>query len=190
MPNSQGVFSVLPDNFFSPLACPNRRHYAALLVLYYRLFQENMRGLERELVVREFMNYLGLHRDSLAEEDDAADRDAAGSAGSAEEPADHQELAFDMPETAGATALGNTVDEGLKTEYESHVVNVYSSLCGETVKENGHFMVLKTREEAALHQEGGPVARRRGRRGQDTRRRASHQRRCVLHPLRVRPALR
>jgi hypothetical protein len=40
------------------------------------------------------------------------------------------------------------VDEGLKTEYESHVVNVYSSLCGETVKENGHFMVLKAREEA------------------------------------------
>jgi hypothetical protein len=39
------------------------------------------------------------------------------------------------------------VDEGLKTEYESHVVNVYSSLCGETVKENGHFMVLKAREE-------------------------------------------
>jgi hypothetical protein len=40
------------------------------------------------------------------------------------------------------------VEEGLKTEYESHVVNVYSSLCGETVKENGHFMVLKAREEA------------------------------------------
>jgi hypothetical protein len=28
------------------------------------------------------------------------------------------------------------------------VVNVYSSLCGETVKENGHFMVLNAREEA------------------------------------------
>jgi hypothetical protein len=40
------------------------------------------------------------------------------------------------------------VEEGLKTEYESHVVNVYSSLCGEAVKENGHFMVLKAREEA------------------------------------------
>ncbi|MDR1785788.1 MAG: DUF5716 family protein [Spirochaetaceae bacterium] len=195
MPNSQGVFSVLPENFFSPLASPNRRHYAALLVLYYRLFQENMRSLERELVVREFMNYLGLHRDSLAEEDDAADGDAAGNAGNAKEPAEHQELAFDMPETAGAAAQGNTVDEralagrflrrliaagwlgeetladftrvinitawgkpffealvrmdeGLKTEYESHVVNVYSSLCGETVRENGHFMVLKAREEA------------------------------------------
>jgi len=69
-----GVFSILPDNFFSPLAAQNRQHYAALLVLYYRLFQENTRGLERELVIREFMNYLALHRDSLAEEaDDTSD---------------------------------------------------------------------------------------------------------------------
>jgi hypothetical protein len=53
--------------------------------------------------------------------------------------------------TAGAKPFFESlarVDEGLKTEYESHVVNVYSSLCGETVRENGHFMVLKAREEA------------------------------------------
>jgi hypothetical protein len=40
------------------------------------------------------------------------------------------------------------VDEGLKTEYESHVVNVYSSICGEAVKENGHLSVLHARDEA------------------------------------------
>jgi len=56
--------------FFSPLATPNRQHYAALLVLYYRLFQESTFGLERELVVREFTKYLAIHRDSLAEETD------------------------------------------------------------------------------------------------------------------------
>ncbi|MDR1637957.1 MAG: DUF5716 family protein, partial [Treponema sp.] len=38
-------------------------------MLYYRLFQENARGLERELVIREFMGYLSLHQDSLAEEE-------------------------------------------------------------------------------------------------------------------------
>ncbi len=65
-----GVFSVLPVNFFSPLATINREHYAALLVLYYRLFQENTRGLEREVVIREFMNYFSLHSDTLAEEAD------------------------------------------------------------------------------------------------------------------------
>jgi hypothetical protein len=211
---ASGVFSVLPENFFSPLASVNKQHYAALLVLYYRLFQENTRGLERELVVREFMNYLALHRDSLADEENENREELPE-----EKVAGEQELAFaavetgvipvetpvenaaseisaagesaDAPETATGRALNDRtlasrflrrligagwlgeetladftpvinitawgkpfleslarVDEGLKTEYESHVVNVYSSLCGETVKENGHFMVLKAREEA------------------------------------------
>ena len=69
MPSGSGVFSVLPENFFSPLASVNREHYAALLALYYRLFQENTRGIERELVIREFMNYLALHRGALADEE-------------------------------------------------------------------------------------------------------------------------
>jgi hypothetical protein len=196
-----GVFSVLPENFFSPLARVNKEHYAALLVLYYRLFQENTRGIERELVIREFMAYLGLHRNNLAEEE--------GDEGAAlwpQVPADAETGMLDFesppaenpPSAAGSGADGGTtgrlderalagrflrrltgsgwlsdetlpdftrvinitawgrpffeslirVDEGLKTEYESHVVNVYSSLCGETVKENGHFMVLKAHEEA------------------------------------------
>ena len=63
MPSS--VFAIIPDNFFSLLSGVNRIHYAALLVLYYRLFQENNRGLERELIVREFMNYMALHKDTL-----------------------------------------------------------------------------------------------------------------------------
>lgn len=34
------------------------------------------------------------------------------------------------------------VDEGLKVEYESHVVSIYSLLCGDAAKENGHYLVL------------------------------------------------
>jgi hypothetical protein len=202
-----GVFSILPENFFSPLAAQNRQHYAALLVLYYRLFQENTHGLEREFVIREFMGYLAIHRDSLAEEaeempedktsGDRVSEDKTNVSAYAEETSAIQEFNFnngDVPESdkitkkitndtrdaasrflrrlinAGwlseetladftriinITAWGKPflealirIDEGLKTEYESHVVNVYSSLCGETVKENGHFMVLKAREEA------------------------------------------
>jgi hypothetical protein len=211
-----GVFSVLPENFFSPLAGINREHYAALLVLYYRLFQENTSGLERELVIREFMNYLAVHRDALAEESDessgegfeepsrsvaAAEETPELDFGDSEPPAllsamlsakltairaggAHnaasaacradarilanrflrrlisagwlgEETLADFTKVINITAWGRPffeslvrVDEGLKTEYESHVVNVYSSLCGETVKENGHFMVLKAREEA------------------------------------------
>jgi hypothetical protein len=190
---SSGVFSTLPVNFFSPLTGGNREHYAALLVLYYRLFQESARGLERELVVHEFTAYLSLHRDSLAEEEgdegaegpvesgaargdpelDFRGEDGASSGvGEGRRPDERvlagrflrrlvgtgwlgEETLADFTRVINITAWGKPffealvrVDEGLKTEYESHVVNVYSSLCGEAVKENGHFMVLKAREEA------------------------------------------
>jgi hypothetical protein len=192
MPSGVGVFSILPGNFFSPLASPNREHYAALLVLYYRLFQENTSGLERELVIREFLQYLALHRDSLAEEegedgDGTETRTGAEPAvrdldfGSPLPPAPDappslekdrelanrflrrlirsgwlgEEILADYTKLINITAWGKPffealvrVDEGLKTEYESHVVNVYSSLCGETVRENGHFMTLTAHQEA------------------------------------------
>jgi hypothetical protein len=186
-----GVFSVLPEIFFSPLVSINREHYAALLVLYYRLFQENTCGLERELVIREFIRYLVLHRDTLADEEnydglgeipagagknaqelDFADSPAAVFAAVQDAERDRalagrflrrlisagwlgEETLADFTKVINITAWARPflealirVDEGLKTEYESHVVNVYSSLCGETVKENGHFMALKAREEA------------------------------------------
>jgi hypothetical protein len=197
-----GVFAILPENFFSPLSNINREHYASLLVLYYRLFQEYPRGLERELVVREFMNYLALHRDSLKEEDEGTGKDADfnslfGEPSSSEE-ASTQELDFstykehisgnrsvneyhsadertlankflrrfihtgwlgeetlaDFTKVINITAWGKPfmkaltdIDGGLKTEYESHVVTVYSMLCGETIKKDGHHAVLKAHEE-------------------------------------------
>ncbi|MDR2596469.1 MAG: DUF5716 family protein [Treponema sp.] len=189
-----GVFAILPENFFSPLANVNREHYAALLVLYYRLFQENTRGLERELVVREFMNYLLLHRDSLKEEDEGTGKDAEFSPlqtessvweldfGAAGEPehinadSNHaideralankflrrfirtgwlaEETLADFTKVINITAWGKPfmkaladIDGGLETEYESHVVTIYSMLCGETIKKDGHHAVLKAHEE-------------------------------------------
>lgn len=194
MAPTTGVFAILPENFFSPLAWVNREHYAALLVLYYRLFQENTQGLERELVIRAFMDYLSLHHGSLADEDDEGetpeDQDEPV-------PAGVQELDFEgsLPGNSAVKEPGRTVpndrvlagrflrrlinagwltdetlgdytrvvnitpwgkpffeslarlDEGLKTEYESHVVNIYSALCGDAVNENGHFAVLHAHEE-------------------------------------------
>jgi len=197
-----GVFSILPDNFFSLLASVNREHYAALLILYYRLFQENPHRLERELVVREFMNYLSLHRDSLKEEEEEPVRDSAFNifydnpsfnieTGAQEldfgvsmdnlsenhfahenHSADERTLASkflrrfinsgwlaeetlaDFTKVINITAWGKPfmksladIDGGLKTEYESHVVTVYSMLCGETIKKDGHHAVLKAHEE-------------------------------------------
>ncbi|MCL2294154.1 MAG: DUF5716 family protein [Spirochaetes bacterium] len=191
-----GVFSILPSNFFSLLASVNRQHYAALLVLYYRLFQENTRGLERELVVREFMNYLILHRDTLADEADETDEqnsqqetgsreidfgaEAAHVTESKNEESRNaesrsvdervlaskflrrfinsgwlgEETLADFTKVINITAWGKPfmkaladIDGGLKTEYESHVVTVYSMLCGDAIKKDGHHAVLKAREE-------------------------------------------
>ncbi|MDR2482718.1 MAG: DUF5716 family protein [Treponema sp.] len=173
-----GIFATLPENFFSPLARANRRHYAALLILYYRLFQENSGRLERELVMRSFTEYLGRNRDSLMEDDEDA-QDIRGETDTrtlpldfgAEEPAaavqNDRALAgrFLRRLTAtgwlGEETLGDytrvvnispysrpffealaRVEEGLKTEYESHVVAVYSLLCTDAVQDNGHYAVL------------------------------------------------
>jgi hypothetical protein len=210
MPSGSGVFATLPDNFFSPLVGLNREHYAALLVLYYRLFQENARGLEREQVIRAFTEYLGRHRSALAEDEtEDFSLNGEGGTGSGDAEGETPELDFALPrrengdgsgeaaagengeatggETGGSgmrgasdRALANIflrrlisrgwlseetlidysrvinitpwgrpffealarVEEGLKTEYESHVVAIYSLLCGDAAAENGHYAVL------------------------------------------------
>jgi hypothetical protein len=181
-------------------------------VLYYRLFQENARGLEREQVIRSFTEYLGLHRNVLADEkagdfsleteNGTVGNDDAGVGNDEGTDDKTPELDFDFPpsqrapgkpgeDEAGETpntvvrgignrALANLflrrlihtgwlseetlgdysrvinitphgrpffealarVEEGLKTEYESHVVAIYSLLCGDAVEENGHYAVL------------------------------------------------
>ncbi|MDR1987071.1 MAG: DUF5716 family protein, partial [Treponema sp.] len=213
MPADSGVFAMLPPQFFSPLTWANREHYAALLVRYFRLFQESSGKLEREQVIRSFTDYLGRHREALtteSAEDDGLDRagetgmnvssqdvetpyfDFNGDSssretlnGKAEKTADPKDEA--SPGTSGGdtafqddraaanrflrriiaagwlgeeTLPGYTrvinitpharpffealaqVAEGLKTEYESHVVAIYSLLCGDAVEENGHYAVL------------------------------------------------
>jgi hypothetical protein len=209
--SATGVFSVLPENFFSPLTGANREHYAALLVIYYRLFQESTRGLERELVIQNFMNYLELHRGAVAGEEADAEIPELGPAGTInineENPAPlldfdsdtvtqnsthdiaeslfpagtvsvgiaaqadtrilavrflrrlagsgwlSEEIQGDYTKTINITPYGRPffealarVDEGLKTEYESYIVEIYSLLCGDAVRENGHHAVLKAHE--------------------------------------------
>jgi hypothetical protein len=199
-----GVFAILPPQFFSPLARANREHYAALLVLYFRLFQESSGKLERELVIRSFTDYLGRHREALISEgaDDEA-LDAEAGTGLAGQDTETPYFNFDggpPPEprngkrenTAAAGESGSDtslqddraaanrflrkivaagwlgeetlpdytrviniapharpffealarVNEGLKTEYESHVVAIYSLLCGDAALENGHYAAL------------------------------------------------
>ncbi|MDR1256365.1 MAG: DUF5716 family protein [Spirochaetaceae bacterium] len=194
MAQGDGIFSTLPENFFSPLVWSNRRHYAALLVLYYRLFQENARGIERALVIREFASYFVLHEASLVEEADTSgaelstellDREPPDTGlpfetADAETPAETSEEATDGGGRTNERTLAGAflrrliaagwlsdetlpdysriinitpyarpffealarVEEGLRTEYESHVVAVYSLLYNDAVADNGHYAVL------------------------------------------------
>jgi len=158
---SAGVFGTLPASFFSPLASPNR-------ALYYRTFQETPHGVERSLLIARFVDYIQAHRGQFeTEEDGEADEnvDEGASSNEAVEPARAMASRFlrTLLRTGwlGSEELGDytrmvnmqghakpffealaRVEEGLKTEYESHVVAVYSLICGEAVAENGHYAVL------------------------------------------------
>jgi hypothetical protein len=162
----ESVFSRLPEAFFMPLACPNRRHYAALLLLYYHLFMEYRSGVERELVMARFSEYFtGLDAsDSVEVEEDPT---TAGSADPSPQKTDtrglaalflrklisygwmaeEEQLDFSRVITLCVHARPffeamDAVERGSAVEYESHIVAVYSSLCGDSAKDNGEHAVL------------------------------------------------
>lgn len=81
-----GVFATIPEGFFNPLSSVNRAHYAALLVLYWRTFQEFPRGVERSVLIARFADYVTRSRAPIADEGEGegggvADEDAAGAGG-------------------------------------------------------------------------------------------------------------
>lgn len=83
-----GVFATIPDGFFNPLSGANRAHYAALLVLYWRTFQEFPRGVERSVLIARYADYVTRSRAPIADEADDGnsggfDGDGAGAANAA-----------------------------------------------------------------------------------------------------------
>lgn len=178
-----GVFAILPDNFFSPLASPNRAHYAALLSIYWRTFQEFPRGVERSELMRRFSEYFALSREEVAEEEILLSEDEYPAASlDADQTAQeliHTEPSAESPNlqagrflraliAAGWMSLEqledytrmvnvtswsrpfyealSRIEEGRSTEYESHVVAIYSLLCSDAAEDNGHYAVLNAHE--------------------------------------------
>jgi hypothetical protein len=163
------VFDRLPENFFVPLASPNRHHYAALLLQYYRLFVEYRSSVERELVVARFTEYftaLDASEQIAEEEDPESDKREAGVTQGLSR-ADPRVLAnlflrklvfyewIAEEEERDFTRVLNlcvharpffealdATERGASVEYESHILAVYSSLCGDAAKDNGEHAVL------------------------------------------------
>jgi hypothetical protein len=166
------IFSRLPENFFIPLASPNRDHYAALLLQYYRLFLEYRSSVERDLVVARFQEYFAGLDDSekIADEEDPATTSPPESGKPSQEDqsgADPRVLAnlflrklvaygwIAEEEQRDFTRVMNlcvqarpffealdTVERGTPVEYESHILAVYSSLCSDAARENGEHAIL------------------------------------------------
>ena len=177
-----GIFATLPAGFFSPLACPNREHYAASLLAFYRSFQETAGGVERAVLVSHLSAYFagvraiadepGLADDILEAETGslfgdegeamaADDRDRPGSTRTArivatrfvrnlvqagwmseETLPDYTRVLNIAPFAKPFLEALALIDEGPSLEYESHVVAVYSLLCGDAAGENGHYAVM------------------------------------------------
>jgi hypothetical protein len=203
MMSTKGVFETLPENFFSPLASPKKEHYAALLIVFYRLFQESSHGIERPVLMARFMDYIALHESSFISDDDntelvSADKNSAAVLidmqdieSNAEEEAEQAEREDEQESGAAQTSIDPVraaaskylrvfikcgwmkeevlsdysriinmsssakpffeslakVEEGLKTEYESHIVSIYSLLCSDAAIDNGHYTVLNAHSQ-------------------------------------------
>jgi hypothetical protein len=156
----ESIFTRLPQAFFIPLASPNRRHYATLLLLYYRLFLDYRSGVERELVVARFAEYFaGLDAADAVEKEEESEAEASGpeprnlatqflrklvSYGwvSEEEQLDFTRVVNLCTHARPFLEALDTIERGASVEYESHIVAVYSSLCGDAAKDNGEHAVL------------------------------------------------
>lgn len=194
--STKGVFTTLPENFFSPLASPKKEHYAALLIIFYRLFQESSHGIERPVLTARFMDYIALHESSFINDDDNTELISTGNistdllikvqdeetkaeeedeqeTGNAQTSLDPVRAASSkylrvfikcgwmkeevLPDYSRIINMSSSakpffeslakVDEGLKTEYESHIVSIYSLICSDAAVDNGHYSVLNAHSQ-------------------------------------------
>ncbi|MCF7914336.1 MAG: DUF5716 family protein [Spirochaetaceae bacterium] len=163
------LFKTLPENFFRPLASPLKEHYAALLLIFYRLFLEYQGSIERAQVVREFEDYFRTHAVEAELSDDEVEVSESGltdeeSAESARSPRDvanyflrrltaygwvGNEVLEDFTQLVTMNSWAKPFFEalyststGLAEEYESHIVAVYSLLTGGAARENGHYNLM------------------------------------------------
>lgn len=175
-----GVFSVLPQEFFSPLASPNREDYAACLLIFHSLFQDSPGGVERSALVGRYAEYVAETGRQLIgdiagiDQTDMTDEpvDSAGAIGGLDP--DRAEAGRILRKLVAAGWMGEetlpdytrlvtiaahakpfldalaATQGGGSLEYESHIVAIYSSLCGDAAKEHGHHAVLNAHYHLTL----------------------------------------
>ncbi len=152
-------FDILPERFFSPLSSTNRRHYWSALMIFYGKFLDSPTGVERDALVDALETYCVSADFSPDEDESETDSvDARGKARfllskildsgwiSEETLQDFTRIVNIEPYAKSFfEALYSTAKE-IGTEYESHIVAVYSLLCGEASSYNGHYTVLRAHD--------------------------------------------
>ncbi len=158
-------FKYLPERFFSPLASRNREHYAHALLLFYEGFLSSPTGVERDGLVDKLERYCDTLTGMEQEEDDdltPEEGDAASwprrmallllkkirEAGwvSEETMPDFTRIVnIESRAKPFFEALHMTATGGV-TEYESHIVAIYSLLCSDASADNGHYIVLRAHD--------------------------------------------
>lgn len=168
-----GVFSILPGEFFSPLASPNREDYAACLLIFHGLFQDSPGGVERAALVGKFAEYVAQTGRRLVEQTENGVDEADALAPGGGDP-DRVEAGRILRKLLAAGWMGEetlpdytrlvtiaahakpfldalvSTGEGGSLEYESHIVAIYSSLCGDAAREHGHHAVLNAHYHLSL----------------------------------------
>ena len=164
------LFKEIPDNFFAPLTFGYREHYAKVLLVFYELFLEYHTGIEREHVISSFEEYfagVGNLKDFIMEDEYIKDEEMEEYIDVTTEAINPRALAGrfirrlikcgwmseeDLPDFTKVLNLTvwakpfyealYKISKGIQVEYESHIVAIYSSLCSEAAKDNGHHSVL------------------------------------------------
>ncbi|MGM0432268.1 MAG: Wadjet anti-phage system protein JetA family protein [Spirochaetota bacterium] len=165
----QTLFSEVPESFFIPLASMHRRHYSQLLMRYYRLFETFSTGVERELVIASFEEYISEESELTTFAVDELLGEEGSSPAGADEPGKpsarnlasaflrrlisygwmSEEILSDYTQVINITMWSRPfytaiaeVIKGLDVEYESHVIGIYSSVCSDAAAEQGHHAIL------------------------------------------------
>ncbi len=158
-------FKHLPERFFSPLASGNREHYAHALLIFYEGFLSSPTGVDRDGLVDRLERYCekltGIEPD---DDDDTVhyEGDAfSGARGMAllllrkirDAGWVSEETLPDFSRIINISSRAKPFFEALhmtaaggSTEYESHIVAIYSLLCSDASADNGHYIILRAHD--------------------------------------------
>ncbi len=161
----ESPFKFIPEKFFSPLASRNREHYAKALLLFYDSFLESPGGVDREGFIDMLESYCeklpGIDLDDENETSDDSFEAYSGARGKAllllrkirDAGWVSEETLSDFSRIINLSSYAKPFFEALHivasgggTEYESHIVAVYSLLCSDASADNGHYIVLRAHD--------------------------------------------